>query len=104
MWWKCYLVAAWWRLLELANRLVFFIFSVFIFFGFVLGSFDEVKIMFSLGGYSQPKTVFDELSVVVSQPALSPRRLSVFNTITDTISAELNFVSSILCVRMNRKR
>lgn len=38
------------------------------------------------------------------QPALSPRRLSVFNTITNTISAELNFVSSILCVRMNRKR
>ncbi|XP_024379632.1 autophagy-related protein 18b isoform X2 [Physcomitrium patens] len=38
------------------------------------------------------------------QPALSPRRLSVFNTITDVLSAELNFVSSILCVRMNRKR
>lgn len=38
------------------------------------------------------------------QPALSPRRLSVFNTTTDTLQAELNFVSSILCVRMNRKR
>jgi autophagy-related protein 18 len=38
------------------------------------------------------------------QPALSPRRLSVFNTSTGVNLAELNFVSSILAVCMNRKR
>ncbi|GFP85472.1 autophagy-related protein 18b [Phtheirospermum japonicum] len=38
------------------------------------------------------------------QPALSPRRLCLFNTISGTPLRELNFLTSILAVRVNRKR
>jgi len=37
------------------------------------------------------------------QPALSPRRLCLFNTETGTAVKELNFVTAILAVRLNRK-
>ncbi|XP_077222273.1 autophagy 18 B-like protein isoform X2 [Tasmannia lanceolata] len=38
------------------------------------------------------------------QPSLSPRRLCLFNTVTGTALRELNFLTSILAVRVNRKR
>ncbi|KAG8651869.1 autophagy-related protein 18b [Manihot esculenta] len=38
------------------------------------------------------------------QPSLSPRRLCLFNTTTGTALRELNFLTSILAVRLNRKR
>ncbi|RWR75402.1 WD40 repeat [Cinnamomum micranthum f. kanehirae] len=41
---------------------------------------------------------------VVWQPSLSPRRLCLFNTVTGTAIRELNFLTSILAVRINRKR
>eukprot|EP01018_Ginkgo_biloba_P036718 Gb_30658 [translate_table: standard] len=38
------------------------------------------------------------------QPALSPRRLCLFNTVTGNAVKEMNFVTAILAVRLNRKR
>ncbi|KAL6185481.1 hypothetical protein ACLB2K_041614 [Fragaria x ananassa] len=38
------------------------------------------------------------------EPSLSPRRLCLFNKTTGTALRELNFLTSILAVRMNRKR
>ncbi|GLJ14158.1 hypothetical protein SUGI_0227190 [Cryptomeria japonica] len=38
------------------------------------------------------------------QPALSPRRLCLFNTETGTFLKKLNFVTAILAIRLNRKR
>ncbi|KAK9932073.1 hypothetical protein M0R45_019323 [Rubus argutus] len=38
------------------------------------------------------------------EPSLSPRRLCLFNTTSGTALRELNFLTSILAVRMNRKR
>ncbi|KAH1117212.1 hypothetical protein GLYMA_17G070200v4 [Glycine max] len=38
------------------------------------------------------------------QPSLSPRRLCLFNTTTGAALRELNFLTSILAVRMNRQR
>ncbi|XP_050940580.1 autophagy-related protein 18b isoform X2 [Cucumis melo] len=38
------------------------------------------------------------------QPSLSPRRLCLFNTMSGNALRELNFLTSILAVRMNRKR
>ncbi|KAJ7955695.1 Autophagy-related protein like [Quillaja saponaria] len=38
------------------------------------------------------------------QPSLSPRRLCLFNTTNETSLRELNFLTSILAVRMNKKR
>ncbi|KAI6682492.1 hypothetical protein NL676_036373 [Syzygium grande] len=38
------------------------------------------------------------------QPSLSPRRLVLFNTATGTALRELNFLTSVVAVRLNRKR
>ncbi|KAG5225871.1 autophagy-related protein [Salix suchowensis] len=38
------------------------------------------------------------------QPSLSPRRLCLFNTTTETALRELNFLTSVLAVRLNKKR
>ncbi|XP_062030523.1 autophagy-related protein 18-like isoform X2 [Rosa rugosa] len=38
------------------------------------------------------------------EPSLSPRRHCLFNTTSGTALRELNFLTSILSVRMNRKR
>lgn len=38
------------------------------------------------------------------QPSLSPRRLCLFNTTTGTALRELNFLTSVLAVRLNKKR
>ncbi|CAM6101249.1 unnamed protein product [Calypogeia fissa] len=60
------------------------------------------------GAISLAEMLFSTSIVAVvgagEQPALSPRRLNVYNTTTEASIAELNFVSSILAVRMNRKR
>lgn len=39
-----------------------------------------------------------------SQPAFSPRRLQITNTKRQSTICELNFVTSILAVKLNRKR
>ncbi|EEY62758.1 uncharacterized protein PITG_21699 [Phytophthora infestans T30-4] len=38
------------------------------------------------------------------QPAFSPRRLRVWNTKTGAAICDLNFVTAVLAVRMNRQR
>jgi hypothetical protein len=40
----------------------------------------------------------------LKQPSLSPRRLCLFNTTTGTALRELNFLTSVLAVRLNKKR
>ncbi|KAJ0089439.1 hypothetical protein Patl1_14446 [Pistacia atlantica] len=38
------------------------------------------------------------------QPSLSPRRICLFNTTTGTSLRELNFLTSVLAVRLTKKR
>uniref|UniRef100_A0A7N0VH74 Autophagy-related protein 18b n=1 Tax=Kalanchoe fedtschenkoi TaxID=63787 RepID=A0A7N0VH74_KALFE len=62
----------------------------------VVGAFNIVEMLFS-----------SSLLAIVGageQPALSPRRLCMFNTITGNPLRELNFLTSILAVRMNKRR
>lgn len=62
----------------------------------VIGAFSIVEMLFS-----------SSLLAVVGageQPLLSPRRLCLFNTVTGTALRELNFLTTILAVRFNRKR
>uniref|UniRef100_A0A9I9EBP3 Autophagy-related protein 18b n=1 Tax=Cucumis melo TaxID=3656 RepID=A0A9I9EBP3_CUCME len=61
----------------------------------VLGAFNIVEMLFS-----------SNLVAIVGageQPSLSPRRLCLFNTMSGNALRELNFLTSILAVRMNRK-
>ncbi|KAB1212011.1 Autophagy-related protein 18b [Morella rubra] len=61
-----------------------------------IGAFIVVEMLFS-----------SSLLAIVGageQRSLSPRRLCLFNTTTGTPLRELNFLTSILAVRMNRKR
>ncbi|CAM8979832.1 unnamed protein product [Rhodiola kirilowii] len=62
----------------------------------VIGAFNIVEMLFS-----------SSLLAIVGageQPALSPRRLCMFNSITGNSIRELNFLTSILGVRMNKRR
>nr|XP_019070544.1 autophagy-related protein 18b isoform X1 [Solanum lycopersicum] len=62
----------------------------------VAGAFIIVEMLFS-----------SSLLAIVGageQPSLSPRRLCLFNTVTGVALEELNFLTSILAVRMNKKR
>ncbi|XP_071909073.1 autophagy-related protein 18b isoform X3 [Coffea arabica] len=61
-----------------------------------IGAFIVVEMLFSTS----------LLSIVGAgeQPSLSPRRLCLFNTKTGAALRELNFLTSILAVRMNKKR
>ncbi|CAM9001084.1 unnamed protein product [Rhodiola kirilowii] len=62
----------------------------------VIGAFNIVEMLFS-----------SSLLAIVGageQPALSPRRLCMFNSITGNSLRELNFLTSILGVRMNKRR
>ena len=38
------------------------------------------------------------------QPSLTPRKVTILNTATQSFIQDLNFPSSVLAVRMNRKR
>ncbi|KAL5539010.1 hypothetical protein UlMin_043906 [Ulmus minor] len=61
-----------------------------------IGAFTIVEMLFS-----------SSLLAIVGageQPSLSPRRLCLFNTVTGMALRELNFLTSILAIRMNRKR
>ncbi|XP_062000096.1 autophagy-related protein 18b-like [Rosa rugosa] len=60
-----------------------------------IGAFAIVEMLFS-----------SSLLAIVGageEPSLSPRRLCLFNTTIGTALRELNFLTSILSVRMNRK-
>ncbi|PIA56546.1 hypothetical protein AQUCO_00700706v1 [Aquilegia coerulea] len=86
--------------------------------GFCIGTKEGFKIFDSqtgrlcferaIGGFSIVEMLFSTslLSIVGAgeQPSLSPRRLCLFNTITGTALRELNFLTSILAVRVNKKR
>nr|CAD1827836.1 unnamed protein product [Ananas comosus var. bracteatus] len=62
----------------------------------------------SLGAYSIVEMLFSSSLLAIvgagEQPSLSPRRLSLFNKVTGAASKELSFLTSIMAVRINRKR
>ncbi|KAK3015487.1 hypothetical protein RJ639_005473 [Escallonia herrerae] len=83
------------KILEIYCISVIPIKSVF-FFVLAVGAFIIVEMLFS-----------SSLLAIVGageQPSLSPRRLCLFNTTTGNALRELNFITSILAVRLNRKR
>ncbi|CAL9166958.1 unnamed protein product [Musa hybrid cultivar] len=61
-----------------------------------VGAFNIVEMLFST----------NLLAIVGAgeQPSLSPRKLCLFNTLTGSALRELNFLTSIVAVRLNRKR
>ncbi|KAL5714115.1 Autophagy-related protein 18b [Ranunculus cassubicifolius] len=61
-----------------------------------IGAFNIVEMLFS--------TSLLAIVGAGEQPSLSPRRLCLFNTMTGAAIKELNFLTSILAVRLNRKR
>lgn len=101
-------------------------FKVIYFLCLAIGAFIIVEMLFSssllaiVGAGEQVLVPFYSYSVLqcsltlpahyllrlflTQQPSLSPRRLCLFNTKTGTALRELNFLTSILAVRMNRKR
>ncbi|XXG51767.1 hypothetical protein AAC387_Pa03g0264 [Persea americana] len=62
----------------------------------------------SIGAFGIVEMLFGSSLLAIvgagEQPSLSPRRLCLFNTVTGTAIRELNFLTSILAVRINRKR
>ncbi|KAJ3695415.1 hypothetical protein LUZ60_000792 [Juncus effusus] len=62
----------------------------------------------SLGGLSIAEMLFSSSLIAIvgsgENPSLSPRRLCLFNTATGSSLKELNFLTSIVAVRFNRKR
>ncbi|KAK7265342.1 hypothetical protein RJT34_32961 [Clitoria ternatea] len=62
----------------------------------------------AVGGFVIVEMLFSSSLLAIvgagDQPSLSPRRLCLFNTTTGAALRELNFLTSILAVRMNRKR
>ncbi|KAF9602183.1 hypothetical protein IFM89_025483 [Coptis chinensis] len=86
--------------------------------GFCVGTKDGFKIFDSETGrlcYQRAVGAFSIVEMLFSssllatvgageQPSLSPRRLCLFNTKTGKSLKELNFLTSILAVRVNRKR
>ncbi|KAF6156361.1 hypothetical protein GIB67_031482 [Kingdonia uniflora] len=86
--------------------------------GFAIGTREGFKIFDSDGGrlcYERAVGAFCIVEMLFSssllaivgageQPSLSPRRLCLFNTMTGTALRELNFLTSIQAVRVNRKR
>ncbi|XP_030509776.1 autophagy-related protein 18b isoform X1 [Cannabis sativa] len=85
---------------------------------FVIGTRDGIKIYDSntgrlfferaIGAFTIAEMLFTSSLLAIvgagEQPSLSPRRLCLFNTMTGTALRELNFLTSILAVRMNKKR
>uniref|UniRef100_A0A6M2EUU3 Autophagy-related protein 18b n=1 Tax=Populus davidiana TaxID=266767 RepID=A0A6M2EUU3_9ROSI len=86
--------------------------------GFAISTRDGFKIFDSNTGrlcYERASGAFVVVEMLYSssllaivgggeQPSLSPRRLCLFNTTTGTALRELNFLTSILAVRLNKKR
>ncbi|KAJ4709468.1 Autophagy-related protein like [Melia azedarach] len=86
--------------------------------GFAISTKDSFKIFDSSTGrlcYERAVGAFSIVEMLYSysllaivgageQPSLSPRRLSLFNTTTGTALRELNFLTSILAVRLNKER
>lgn len=62
----------------------------------------------SVGAFTIVEMLFSTSLVAIvgagEQPSLSPRRLCLFNTISGSALREMNFLTSILAVRINRKR
>ncbi|KAM0943378.1 putative transcription factor WD40-like family [Dioscorea sansibarensis] len=62
----------------------------------------------SLGAFSIVEMLFSSSLLAIvgagEQPSLSPRRLCLFNKVTGAPLRELNFLTSILAIRVNRKR
>lgn len=85
---------------------------------FAIGTKDGIKIFDSntgrlcyeraIGAFSIVEMLFTSSLLAIvgagEQPSLSPRRLCLFNTMTGAALRELNFLTSILAVRMNKKR
>ncbi|XP_020523738.1 autophagy-related protein 18b isoform X2 [Amborella trichopoda] len=63
---------------------------------YVNGAYGIVEMLYS--------TNFLAIVGAGEQPSLSPRRLCLFNTVTECALKELNFLTTILAVRVNRKR
>ncbi|XP_020962165.1 autophagy-related protein 18b isoform X2 [Arachis ipaensis] len=61
-----------------------------------------------VGGFVIVEMLFSSSLLAIvgagDKPSLSPRRLCLFNTTTSAALRELNFLTSILAVRMNRQR
>ncbi|KAK3183529.1 hypothetical protein Dsin_030815 [Dipteronia sinensis] len=86
--------------------------------GFAISTKDGFKIFDSSTGrlcYERAVGAFNIVEMLYSssllaivgageQPSLSPRRLCLFNTTTGNALRELNFLTSILAVRLNKKR
>ncbi|PKA65468.1 Autophagy-related protein 18b [Apostasia shenzhenica] len=62
----------------------------------VIGAFSIVEMLFS--------TSLIAIVGAGEQPSLSPRRLCLFDFVTGSALRELNFLTTILAVRINRKR
>jgi autophagy-related protein 18 len=67
----------------------------------LVGAGDQVQ--------EQPSIVWDSIHLFLRfnhtlQPAFSPRRLRMWNTKTNAAICDLNFVTAVLAVRMNRQR
>ncbi|XP_004507771.1 autophagy-related protein 18b isoform X2 [Cicer arietinum] len=62
----------------------------------------------AVGGFSIVEMLFTSSLLAIvgagDQPSLSPRRLCLFNTTTEAPLRDLNFLTSILAIRMNKKR
>ncbi|XP_011018091.1 PREDICTED: autophagy-related protein 18b [Populus euphratica] len=86
--------------------------------GFAISTRDGFKIFDSNTGrlcYERASGAFVVVEMLYSssllaivgggeQPSLSPRRLCLFNTTTGAALRELNFLTSVLAVRLNKKR
>ncbi|KAL9268666.1 Autophagy-related protein [Drosera capensis] len=70
--------------------------------------FDAETGRLHIGGFSVVEMRFSSSLIAIvgagEQPSLSPRRLCLFNTTSGTALQELNFLTSILAVRLNKLR
>lgn len=85
---------------------------------FAIGTRDGFKVFDSetgtlryeraIGGFIIVEMLFSSSLLAIvgagEQPSLSPRRLCLFNTTTGDALRELNFLTSVLAIRLNRKR
>ncbi|XP_034699052.1 autophagy-related protein 18b-like isoform X1 [Vitis riparia] len=85
---------------------------------FAIGTRDGFKVFDSetgtlryeraIGGFIIVEMLFSSSLLAIvgagEQPSLSPRRLCLFNTTTGAARRELNFLTSVLAIRLNRKR